>query len=78
MEWYAALSPVGYGLALYPGTCCFVTVAVLCVCLFVYVCVDRSDTSFICFELSVDYLCAVQPSTVLARTDWKVGVVPGR
>lgn len=50
------------------------------VCLFVCVClsVDRSDISFICFELSVDYLSAVRPYSVLAGTDWKVGVALGR
>lgn len=54
--------------------------AALRVCLFVCVClnVDRSDTSFICFELSVDYLCAVRSYSVLAGTDWKVGVAVGR
>lgn len=39
-----------------------------CVCVFVCVClsVDRSDTSFICFELSVDYLSAASSYSVLA------------
>lgn len=36
--------------------------------------VARSDTSFICFELSVDYISAVWLCSVLAGTDWKVGV----
>lgn len=39
---------------------------------------DRSDISFICFELSVDYLCAVRLYSVLAGMDWKVGVALGR
>ena len=39
---------------------------------------DRSDTSFMCFELSVDYVSAVQSYYVLAGTDWKVGVALGR
>lgn len=65
MEWYPALTPLGYALAPYPGTHCFVS-CFACVSLCVCVClsVDRSDISFICFELSVDYLSAVRPFCV--------------
>lgn len=65
MEWYPAFSALGCAFALYPGLYYFVSGSV-CVCFFACVClsVDRSDTSFICFELSVDNLSVVQTYSV--------------
>lgn len=64
MEWYPARGPLGCAFALYAGLDYFVSGSV-CVRVFgVRLSVDRSDTSFICFELSVDYLSVVQTYSV--------------
>lgn len=72
--------PRSFGLCLGPVPCNTLCWAAPCVCAPLCLCLseDRSDSSFICFELSVDYLAAVWSYHVLAGTDWRVGVALGR